>query len=418
MGKMNRSGRQMSVCCLLVACMPGWAWAQQSTTKPAGKKVNPPAVKSARKAVRPEYVPRVHETDFDVRPVTVVQLEEALQENLERRDAVVARELAGMQLTERMGSRKLAAWEARLRGRKTRQALVALADASAFLNLPAAEIPTRETPDMATARHILTLAVEYLSALSPKLPNFLATRTTTRYTDMGKVRGPEGPMKIGGQPWHVAETFRETVRYNHGEETVEPEDGRRRDPKKEDEEVLAVSGTFGPILSSVMLDAVHGRLFWRRWENGTAGPVAVFGYMVPKKESHFQISYRGYTARGDVAILKQTTAYQGEMTIDPADGTILRLTLRANPEQGLPIERSDILVEYGPVELGGKTYFCPVRNVAISTGKELLPFEEAREGAAGPVVTMMNDTVFSEYHLFRGDLRIVTGDLPAEVKKK
>jgi VWFA-related protein len=84
--------------------------------------------------------------------MTVDQLEHALSSVGSSSDAEAARRLSGMELTERLSTARLAALEATLRGKKTREALVALADESAFLVPPAGEIPSIATPDAATQR--------------------------------------------------------------------------------------------------------------------------------------------------------------------------------------------------------------------------------------------------------------------------
>ena len=39
--------------------------------------------------------------------------------------------------------------------------------------------------------------------------------------------------------------------------------------------------------------------------------------------------------------------------------------MEADLNGDLPLVRSDILVNYGIVEIGGRTYICPVQSVAI-----------------------------------------------------
>ncbi|HEY5213260.1 MAG TPA: hypothetical protein VIJ38_09585 [Acidobacteriaceae bacterium] len=45
--------------------------------------------------------------------------------------------------------------------------------------------------------------------------------------------------------------------------------------------------------------------------------------------------------------------YHGEISIDPKQGSILRLTVEADLTPSDPILMADIMVEYGPVEIGG-----------------------------------------------------------------
>lgn len=99
------------------------------------------------------------------------------------------------------------------------------------------------------------------------------------------------------------------------------------------------------------------------------------------------------------------TAYHGEFGIDPNSGTILRLTLEADPDLGSSMQRADIMVEYRAVDIGGKTYICPVRSVSYSVGTSVnvpsFGIGLTREAAR------LNDVVFSNYHIFRTEMRIV-----------
>ena len=115
--------------------------------------------------------------------LTVEQLEHMLADAHGRRDQDLAKRLGGMKLSERLSSPRLAKAEMELPGEKSRLALLALADASVFLQLPAAEIPATADPDAAAQKLILSRAAEYLAASIPKLPDFLARRTTMRFHD-------------------------------------------------------------------------------------------------------------------------------------------------------------------------------------------------------------------------------------------
>jgi hypothetical protein len=121
----------------------------------------------------------------------------------------VARRLANLELTERLSDKKLSSWTADLRGAKARQALVALADASAFLAPPAAEIPAGAPPDPDAQQSMISMAVDYLNEAVPKLPNFFATRTTVRYAEAP----PSGQdsAKIEYQPLRMVDSSKATV---------------------------------------------------------------------------------------------------------------------------------------------------------------------------------------------------------------
>ncbi len=109
---------------------------------------------------------------------------------------------------------------------------------------------------------------------------------------------------------------------------------------------------------------------------------------------------------------RQISGYHGEMAVDPATGTILRLTVEADLKPGEPVTEAAIAVEYGPVELGGKTYFCPVKSISKSVAQTVEVASDYRYAVAlqpQPLQTSINDARFDQYHLFQAELRILTG---------
>jgi hypothetical protein len=70
------------------------------------------------------------------------------------RDAKIAERLSGMELSERLSAARLSRCEASLSGTHARQALLALADRAAFLDLPAADLPVMAKPDAAAQREM------------------------------------------------------------------------------------------------------------------------------------------------------------------------------------------------------------------------------------------------------------------------
>ncbi|HET6208259.1 MAG TPA: hypothetical protein VFD98_15690, partial [Terracidiphilus sp.] len=78
---------------------------------------------------------------FSAQKVSVAELERILAESSSLPDGALAGQLADLQLTERFSSAKLERWRVGLTGAKSQRALLGLADRSAFLKLPTAEIP-------------------------------------------------------------------------------------------------------------------------------------------------------------------------------------------------------------------------------------------------------------------------------------
>ena len=349
--------------------------------------------------------------------VTVEQLEQVLKAARGKSDREVVQRLSNLELTERLGDVKLSSWSADLRGQKAREAFGALADASAFLAPPAADIPGDAAPDASAQRSMISLTDEYLNETIPKLPNFFATRTTVRYEET-PAAGDVGS-RIEYQPFHMVESSKATVLYRRGREEVNSV-ATERTKAKTVEPYLTTYGTFGPALGAANDAVASSDLSWKRWERGADRLRAVFSYIILQEKSHFRVGYCCLPEGDGTTTLQIVQGYHGEITIDPETGAVLRLTIQADLNQGLPLVRSDILVDYGPVELGGKTYICPVRSLAVWRSRTVsslaLTDWDERFRTYGPFSTMLNDMAFDNYHLFRAETRMLT-DVPTSEKQ-
>lgn len=354
------------------------------------------------------------------RSITVAQLEQRLAANAGKSDAEVAQQLSAFELTERLSTSTLARLESKSPGVKTSQEMKILADRSAFLSLPAAEIPPLPPPDVDSQRKMISLLVDYLTKTLPQLPNFYATRKTTRFEETPLVRNDTHLLPY--EPLHQTNAFDVTVLYQNGREVVDAGGGSVKDSRQQ-KAGLQAWGVFGPILSTVFLDAAKSSLSWSHWEQSPTGPRAVFRYVVPQQKSHYTVNYccvRERTLGGVPTSFNRIVGYHGEISIDPNEGSILRLTVQANLTPSDPIMMADIMVEYGPVRIGGRTYICATRSVALSralsagnvggrinVAGHLIETDPA---ASGPLQYLLNDVSFVQYHMFRADARILTND--------
>jgi VWFA-related protein len=344
-----------------------------------------------------------------VKRVTTAQLEQLVTNLHGKPDADLAYQVGDLELTERLGPERIARLGAALPGEKSRQALAGIAAASQFHAPPAEEVPDTAAPDLAAQRRIIGLVASYVTKTIPQLPNFLATRATTRFEDTPLLQKSDG--FIPYEPLHQVGTSSATVLYRDGRE-VEDE---AQKVKTTATHGLTTSGEFGPILGIILLDAAQGKLAWSHWEQLAGGPEAVFSYEVQKEKSHYEVNYccianPGVTVAANVSPFRQIVGYRGEMTVDPATGTILRLSAVATLKPDSPVSRADILVNYGPVDIGGKTYICPVRSVSITIAQMVQQTERYAQPLANqmqPLKTMLNDVQFEQYHMFRADARVL-----------
>jgi VWFA-related protein len=351
------------------------------------------------------------------RRVTVEQLQQVLSAIHSKPDAQIALQLSDLQLTERLSTGKLLQLEGNLSGPQARQALTALADLSAFLSLPPAELPATPAPGVAEQRRILALTVNYVSKTFHQLPNFSATRITTSFQDLPEGYEKGGTVFLPPQPLAKVGTASATVFYRDGAEVVNA--SLKKGKKGDSVQGLSTSGEFGPILATTLLDAAHSKLAWGHWEQNEAVPVAVFDYSVPKEKSQYEVSYccfvKDFGTRPEDPY-HQIAGYHGEIAVDPATGTVLRVTARADLKPTDPLVRADIMVEYGPVELGGNSYICPLKSVSVSQADVADMAVQRIQFSPGHLQTLLNDAAFEQYHLFHADAHIVAASegLPSE----
>jgi hypothetical protein len=175
---------------------------------------------------------------------------------------------------------------------------------------------------------------------------------------------------------------------------------------------LLTNGTFGPLLRVVQsaMD-LSGAVTWSRWEQDAGERRAIFRYRVPAERSLYAVDgccLPSGDGSNDFAI---RPGYHGEITIDPASGAILRVEVEADLKGFVPLKQSDIMVSYGPVAIGGKMYILPARSVHIWRKRTVPVLEEWNAGfnTWGPYTTMLNQFTFDDYHMFRGESRMLSG---------
>ncbi|KAA6458188.1 VWA domain-containing protein [Acidobacteria bacterium AB60] len=356
--------------------------------------------------------------------MTVAQVEALVaREGAKGKDAELARQLADVEPAERITLSTLTRLKAHLAaGSAAAEALQLLAYESAFLDPPASELPDQPAPDSEMQLRMIEGARRYVSQTLPGLPDFLATRVISLYDDRPRA------LKKGDWPTRAGLHLEGT---STGEISVRSE--RENQPATQGAAVwqekigLVSGGEFGNTLGMIMADTVQGKINWGHWEAGSAGKVAVFRYEVPASASHYEVMStvqresrvegvatpsggRGLIGIGarpnvngaNVSVVHTRPGYHGEIWVNPADGTVLRITMDADVTKGPPFRRAAILVEYGRVEIGGRTFVCPLHSLALSHA-----VSDATAIAGDAPTEWLNETRFVGYHKFASSARIV-----------
>jgi VWFA-related protein len=359
------------------------------------------------------------------KPVSVAQLEQALSamDNTRRTDAEIAIQIGALEPSERISNVTLdRLTRLYAHGPQATVALQLLADRSSFLELPAGELPQIPAPDATTQQKLLEMARKFALETLPRLPNMLATRTTYSFDDSPRQLKKDGwPAKAG---LHLVDIAKTEVNVRNERENI----AAAALPGSHQPKGLMTWGEFGSALLMVQNDSAKGTTTWSHWEQFPAGPVAVFNYSVSQSASHYEIampaekitrteasdptmggggfsSSVGYirTDTGNNRMAHARPGYHGSLWIDPATGTILRITLIAEIRGNSNLSRAATRVEYGPVEIAGKSIVCPTLSFALT------------DAPANPTTTInggttewLNENVFADYHLFATTSRIVS----------
>jgi hypothetical protein len=351
---------------------------------------------------------------FAVKPATVEQLQQEIAALKGKPDTQAARQLSDLELTERLSGKRFAELQTQTPGPKAQEALRIIADVSAFLKLPPAEVPQTPAPDFPSQRGMLTQAIHYVARTIPQLPHFSASRVTTRFEDARQenIHGDAVLTSYGYQPLHFAGISNSIIIFRDGHEVIEGTGKSKKNEPANNE--LTTEGEFGPLLVTVLLDIAHSTANWSHWEEIQGKTVAVFAFSVPREQSHYQVG-ADETSRGK----QQFAGYHGQIAVDSEDGTVFRIVVEADLKPRDPISRADMLVEYGPVEIGGRPFICPLRSVAIlidnavpTATKQNVHTVQISPTVSGETLaphtqTQLDEVYFTQYHLFRAESRII-----------
>jgi VWFA-related protein len=352
--------------------------------------------------------------------ITVAQLDQALTAAIaaHKPDAEIARQIASLELSERLTEASLNRLNIRLaQDALAAQALALLADRSAFLDPPVAELPGTAAPDGAARQRMLDAARNYVAQTLPRLPDFLATRTIKRYDDSPQaLKKGAWPVRAG---LHLVGTSSREISVRNEREGQGVEHGSAA---SQEQNGLSTWGEFGFLPAVILADTVKGTVTWSHWEQMAAGPAAVFHYAVPHSASHYEIV--GTIAHGprwqpaDASTVRTAAAYHGSLWVDPETGAVLRLTLEIGENEVGQFKRFAVMVQYAPVQIGGRNFICPVRSLALdlaSAGVTSSLF--GNSGLADVPTEWLNVASYSGYHRFASTTRILA-DTPETQPEK
>ena len=320
-------------------------------------------------------------------------------------DREIARRIDKITLTERLTDATLAAIVRQIPGTETERELQIQADRSAFLEPPASEQVEAPRPAMEEQRLIIARTIRYTAGFIHGLPDFICTEVIRRLDDDPTRRSDKA------EKWkhiRLLDTVVQQLTFNHGQESsvFQMVNGR---PYRGKQALsgMVTRGEFGNMLGMMLLGNSDMKAWWSHWEMIDGKRLAVFHYAVDKAHSQYAVSYCCHEIRTpDGRILPSTiiVAFEGELFLDPATGTIYRATWQTvHVPSGFPTRLTSTLVDYRQVDIGGRSYMCPVKSVSVS--------DSVMYSAIGPFtypLHSINEARFTQYRKFAADATLMT----------
>lgn len=353
--------------------------------------------------------------------LTIDQLQQLLDSaaRSHKSDADLTHQLNSIELSQRLTATTLQRLSKPFQGHvPVALTLQLLADQSAFLDPPAEELPHSAPLDSTEQKKQLEAARAFVLQILPNLPNLLATKTTFNFDDSPQVLPKGGWAEREGL--HLVGQSKSEVSVRKESESVSSSDapGHTSAQAGQASGGLISWGEFGVTLITVFRDAESGSIVWDHWETGPAGPISVFRYEVPKNASHYELvmptvrsrpmigtwtgTAGGIQNSSRTVMVHSKPAYHGSLSIDPKTGAILRISLVADLKGDSTLQRGAILVEYGSVTIGDRTFICPTRSLALSSAAA-----NVRSTLEGQTTLWLNENLFNDYHLFASTSRIL-----------
>jgi hypothetical protein len=268
-------------------------------------------------------------------------------------------------------------------------------------------------PDAETQKRLIGTAGSNVLKNLKSLPNFFATRITVRYSGVPADLN-RNPLAMRVGMFSGGETGQE-ITFRDGEEVVDP-----MKPKPADEQIdagLESWGEFGSEPIVILTDTAQSAVEFHHWENMPTGVVAVFHYSVPRVGSHYDVGYRCLTNEP----FHDNPAYHGSLSIDPATGALMRVTLETESRPGDPISHIGSVIEYSPMVIGERSYICPVRSLATMVEEvSACSSRHLHNPQLAQPILMVNERRFTDYHRLGSTVRILGNgaDTPAAEDEK
>jgi len=342
--------------------------------------------------------------------VTVAQLEDQLRTMREEKksDAEIGTALKQLELSEELTASVMNRLAGQGLGPLATEQIYVLEAESADLAPPSSDLPSTPTPDAAAQKAILDKAATYVLGTYAQLPHLTALKSTLRFQDNVEAVAAGSGLHSGATDVVVGSGFSNPAAFVHyinaAQTQITSVHGAEEPPAAKDKTPWGANKMIAlqepdPSLTAVFREAQNsGSLRWLRWESISGISSAVFGFDVPRKQSHLNLHiccfpninqtgianfYNSSTAsllagperdagggggvtgnfqtRTEWHDYKTTAPYRGRIFVDPSTGIVIRMIVEAELKPAEVVHQVDIRTDYAPVRTAGKMYILPVK---------------------------------------------------------
>lgn len=302
-----------------------------------------------------------------------IRSEVALQQHTDRQ---IAAYLKKVHLTEKLPTKTIEDLEAQGAGPKTIEALKQLQTETASLRPPThdstyspATAPDTTgsepatvslhvnvvipPPDSVRQKQILDSMRDYALNYTQNLPNFICVEVMRRWVEPAIGRG--------SGTYHSVGDILAKVSYNEGQEhyNVYSVGGKYQETSLEHVGGGGAisTGEFGSMMREIFTPQSQAEFNWDHWAKLRGRKMAVFHYYIDSGHTQYSIAY---TSDGHDE-QRIYTAYEGLVYADENTGEISRIKFHAvNIPKTFPVTDALEILDYGDVEISGKTFICPL----------------------------------------------------------
>jgi hypothetical protein len=329
---------------------------------------------------------------FAQQKFTIGQLVAFIQSSIQLKhdDRQVAAYLRKVTLTQKLTESVLEDLQGLGAGVKTVEALRVLRDASKSLPAPPPPKPKPEPvvipgPPEEERKKVLDEVREYASNYSKRLPDFICTQVTRRYSD-----------PTGLEFWRRDDVVTARLSYFEQKEEYKITTVNNAPTERTMDQLggSTSTGEFGSMLREIFEPESHARFQWERWATLRGRRMHVFSYNVPQAYSKWHVTFE---KREDIV-----PAYGGLLYIDRDTSMVMRITFEAEDiPPSFPIQQAGTVLDYDFIPINEREYVLPLRAVVrMRAGKHLskneVEFRMYRKFSAEATITFDTPEPLSE----------------------